>query len=74
MRKSNFSEFHMLHYLSHTRSSANVEGPCDDGVKNGGQIPKELQGLENAGLENDGQTFSKLRTKSRGLENAGLEK
>jgi len=30
-------------------------------------------GLENAGLENDGQNFSKLSTKLRGLENAGLE-
>ena len=30
-------------------------------------------GLENAGLENDGQHFSKLWTKLRGLENAGLE-
>ena len=30
-------------------------------------------GLENAGLENDGQTFSKLWAQLRGLENAGLE-
>ena len=30
-----------------------------------------LRGLENAGLENDGQTFSNLRPKLRGLENAG---
>ena len=28
---------------------------------------------ENAGLENDGQNFSKLWAKLRGLENAGLE-
>jgi len=28
---------------------------------------------ENAGLENDGQTFSKLLAKLRGLENAGLK-
>jgi len=28
---------------------------------------------ENAGLENDGQHFSKLLAKLRGLENAGLE-
>jgi len=28
---------------------------------------------ENAGLENDGQHFSKLWAKLRGLENAGLE-
>ena len=27
--------------------------PENDGVENDGQIPKELQGLENAGLEND---------------------
>ena len=47
--------------------------PENDGVENGGQIPKELRGLENAGLENDGQTFSNLRPKLRGLENARLE-
>ena len=41
--------------------------------ENDGQIPKELQGLENAGLENDGQTFSNIRPKLRSLENAGLE-
>ena len=28
---------------------------------------------ENAGLENDGQNYSKLWAKLRGLENAGLE-
>ena len=33
----------------------------------------KLRGLENAGLENDGQNFSKLWAKLRGLENAGLE-
>ena len=27
--------------------------PENDRVENDGQIPKELQGLENAGLEND---------------------
>jgi len=32
--------------------------PENDGVENDGQIPKELQGLENARLENDGQFFS----------------
>jgi len=47
--------------------------PENDEVENDGQIPKELQALENAGLENDGQNFSKLGTKSRGLENAWLE-
>ena len=30
-------------------------------------------GLENAGLENDGQTFSKLWAQLRGLENAGVQ-
>jgi len=29
--------------------------------------------VENAGLENDGQHFSKLLAKLRGQENAGLE-
>ena len=49
--------------------------PENDGVENDGdgQIPKELKGLENVGLENDGQTFSNLRPKLRGLENAGLK-
>ena len=32
-----------------------------------------LRGLENAGLENDGQNFSQLWAKLRGLENVGLE-
>jgi len=30
-------------------------------------------GLENAGLENDGQNFSKLWAQLRGLENAGVQ-
>jgi len=30
-------------------------------------------GLENAGLENDGQNFSKLSAKLQGLENTGLK-
>jgi len=30
-------------------------------------------GLENAGLENDGQTFSQLWAKLRGLENAARD-
>ena len=30
-------------------------------------------GLENAGLENDGQTYSKLCAQLRGLENAGVQ-
>jgi len=47
--------------------------PKNDGVENEGQIPKELQSLENAGMENNGQTFSNLRPKLRGLENVGLE-
>jgi len=34
---------------------------------------KKTVGLENARVENDGQTFSKLRAQLRGLENAGLE-
>jgi len=34
---------------------------------------KKTMGVENAGLENDGQNFSKLSAKLRGLENAGLE-
>jgi len=42
-------------------------------VENDGKIPKELQCLENAGLENDGQNFSNVRPKLWGLENAGLE-
>jgi len=29
-------------------------------LQNDGQLRKELQGLDNAGLENDGQHFSKL--------------
>ena len=37
--------------------------PEIDAMENDGHIPKELQGLENAGLENDGQTFSNLRPK-----------
>ena len=42
-------------------------------------ICRQLQGAtenarpENAGLENDGQHFSKLLAKLRGLEDAGLE-
>jgi len=30
-------------------------------------------GLENAGLENDGQNFNQLWAKLRGLENAGVQ-
>ena len=42
-------------------------------LQNDGQLRKESQGLENAGLENDGQNFSQLWAMLRGLENAGLE-
>jgi len=42
-------------------------------MENDGQLRKESQGLENAGLENDGQNFSQLWAKLWGLENAGLE-
>ena len=34
---------------------------------------QKLWGLESAGLENDGQTFSKLWAQLRGLENAGVQ-
>ena len=33
----------------------------------------KLWGLENAGLENDGQNFSKLWAQLRGLENAAVQ-
>ena len=38
-----------------------------------GKLWAQLRGLENAGLENDGQTFSKLWAQLRGLENAGVQ-
>jgi len=34
---------------------------------------KKTMGLENARVENDGQTFSKLWAQLRGLENAAVQ-
>ena len=54
-----------MHDLKMTDKENYGSEKCNDGQK--------LRGLENAGLENDGQTFSKLWAELQDLENAGLE-
>ena len=57
-----------MHDLKMTDKENYWSGKCKS-VDNDGQ---KLRCLENARLENDGQTFSKLWAQLRGLENAGV--
>ena len=51
--------------IAYYKGDAENARPENDGRK--------LRGLENAGLENDRQTFSKLWAQLRGLENVGVQ-
>ena len=66
--KGRFKVTLKMHDLKMTDKENYGSGKCKSG-----KWRTKTTGSVNAGLENDGQTFSKLWAQLRGLENAGVQ-